>query len=114
MSGEPDLFLIQEDKANEFAKEYLFSREKMRYIEKLIHNKIIVEKFANECQIHSSIIYSQFQWRQSEIGNDYWGAFKDKFPKISTVTKNLNIANWDVQSIEETAFQIKELLNVNA
>lgn len=114
LSGEPDLFLIQEDKANEFAKEYLFSSEKMRYIEKLIHNKIIVEKFANECQIHSSIIYSQFQWRQSEIGNDYWGAFKDKFPKISTVTKNLNIANWDVQSIEETALQIKELLNVNA
>ncbi|EKT4520661.1 hypothetical protein SL053_002510 [Flavobacterium psychrophilum] len=114
LSGEPDLFLIQEDKANEFAKEYLFSSEKMRYIEKLIHNNIIVEKFANECQIHSSIIYSQFQWRQSEIGNDYWGAFKDKFPKISTVTKNLNIANWDVQSIEETALQIKELLNVNA
>ncbi len=114
LSGEPDLFLIQEDKANEFAKEYLFSSEKMRYIEKLIHNKIIVEKFANECQIHSSIIYSQFQWRQLEIGNDYWGAFKDKFPKISTVTKNLNIANWDVQSIEETALQIKELLNVNA
>lgn len=114
LSGEPDLFLIQEDKANEFAKEYLFSSEKMRYIEKLIHNKIIVEKFANECQIHSSIIYSQFQWRQSEIGNDYWGAFKDKFPNISTVTKNLNIANWDVQSIEETALQIKELLNVNA
>lgn len=114
LSGEPDLFLIQEDKANEFAKEYLFSSEKMRYIEKLIHNKIIVEKFANECQIHSSIIYSQFQWRQSEIGNDYWGAFKDKFPKISTVTKNLNIANWDVQSIEETALQIKELLNVNS
>jgi HTH-type transcriptional regulator/antitoxin HigA len=114
LSGEPDLFLIQEDKANDFAKEYLFSSEKMRYIEKLIHNKIIVEKFANECQIHSSIIYSQFQWRQSEIGNDYWGAFKDKFPKISTVTKNLNIANWDVQSIEETALQIRELLNVNS
>ena len=114
LSGEPDLFLIQEDKANEFAKEYLFSSEKMRYIEKLIHNNIIVEKFANECQIHSSIIYSQFQWKQSEIGNDYWGAFKDKFPKISTVTKNLNIANWGVQSIEETALQIKELLNVNA
>jgi HTH-type transcriptional regulator/antitoxin HigA len=114
LSGEPDLFLIQEDKANEFAKEYLFSSEKMRYIEKLIHNNIVVEKFANECQIHPSIIYSQFQWRQSEMGNDYWGAFKDKFPKISTVTKNLNIANWDVQSIEETALQIKELLNVNA
>ncbi|HCY43064.1 MAG TPA: hypothetical protein DHV48_17300 [Prolixibacteraceae bacterium] len=113
LTGEPDLFLIQEDKANEFAGEYLFSSEKMRYIEKLIHNKLIVEKFATECQIHPSIIYSQFQWRQSEIGNDYWGAFKEHFPNISKVTKNLNVANWDNESIEQTAIKIRELLTVN-
>lgn len=112
LSGEPDLFLIQEDRANEFASEYLFSKEKMRYIEKLIHNKLIVEKFANECQIHPSIIYSQFQWRQADIGNDYWGAFKDQFPKMSNITKNLNIANWDIEEIKETAIKIKELLTV--
>ncbi len=112
LTGEPDLFLMQEDKANEFASNYLFSDEKMRYIEKLIHNKFMVEKFANECQIHPSIIYTQYQWRQSEKGNDYWGAFKDQFPSMSDVTKNLNIANWDVNSIKETATKIKELLTV--
>jgi HTH-type transcriptional regulator / antitoxin HigA len=112
LSGEPDLFLIQEDRANEFAGEYLFSNEKMRYIEKLIHNKLLVEKFAAECQIHPSIIYAQFQWRQASIGNDYWGAFKDQFPKMSVVTKNLNIANWDIETIKETALKIKELLTV--
>jgi len=113
LTGEPDIFLIQEDKANEFAGEYLFSSEKMRYIEKLIHNKLIVEKFAAECQIHPSIIYSQFQWRQSEMGNDYWGAFKEYFPVISKVTRNLNVANWDNESIEKTAIKIRELLTVN-
>jgi HTH-type transcriptional regulator/antitoxin HigA len=113
LSGEPDLFLIQEDRANEFASEYLFSSEKMRYVEKLIHNKVIVSKLANDCQIHPSIIYSQFQWRQSEIGNDYWGAFKDQFPNISIVTKNLNIANWNVESIKETSLKIRELLTVS-
>jgi HTH-type transcriptional regulator / antitoxin HigA len=112
LSGEPDLFLIQEDRANEFAGEYLFSSEKMRYIEKLIHNKLLVEKFAAECQIHPSIIYAQFQWRQAAIGNDYWGAFKDQFPKMSIVTKNLNLANWDIEIIKETAIKIKELLTV--
>ncbi|MCK9413141.1 MAG: ImmA/IrrE family metallo-endopeptidase [Prolixibacteraceae bacterium] len=114
LTGEPDLFLIQEDKANEFAGEYLFSSEKMRYIANLIHNKLIVEKFAVECQIHPSIIYSQFQWRQSEMGNDYWGAFKEHFPNFSKVTKRLNIANWDNESIEQTANKIRELLTVNA
>ncbi len=112
LTGEPDLFLIQEDRANEFASEYLFSDEKMRYIEKLIHNKVLVGKFANECLIHPSIIYSQFQWKQSKLGNDFWGAFKDEFPKMSLVTKNLNIANWDNETIKETATKIKELLIV--
>lgn len=112
LTGEPDLFLIQEDKANEFASEYLFSSDKMRYIERLIHNKLLVHQFAEKCQIHPSIIYSQFQWRQAEAGKDYWGAFKDQFPKMSDVTKNLNIANWDSDTIQETATKLKELLTV--
>lgn len=112
LSGEPDLFLMQEDKANEFAAEYLFSSEKMRYIEPMIHNKFMVEKFAKECQIHPCIIYAQYQWRQSQIGNDYWAAFKEQFPSISNITKKLNISNWDAESIKETALRIKSLLTV--
>jgi len=112
LTGEPDLFLLQEDKANNFASEYLISEEKMRYIEKMIHNRLMVSRFAEESQIHPCIIYSQFQWRQSEIGNDYWGAFKEYFPNITLATKYLNIANWDVSSIKETAKKMKDLLTV--
>nr|WP_319571648.1 ImmA/IrrE family metallo-endopeptidase [uncultured Draconibacterium sp.] len=112
LTGEPDLFLLQEDKANEFAAEYLISSEKMRYVEKLIHNPLIVNRFAKECQIHPCIIYSQYQWRQSEKGNDFWGAFKEYFPDLTTTTKNLNISNWDVESLKVAADKIKELLNV--
>lgn len=112
LSGEPDLFLIQEDKANDFASEYLLSAEKMRYIEKMIHNKFMVEKFAKECQIHPCIIYSQYQWRQSQTGNDYWGAFKEHFPNLKSITKKLNVSNWDNESLKETAIRIKELLTV--
>lgn len=112
LSGEPDLFLIQEDKANEFASEYLLSSEKMRYIEKLIHNKFMVEKFAKECQIHPCIIYSQYQWRQSQKGNECWALFKENFPNVSNITKRLNITNWDVESIKETVLKLRELLTV--
>ena len=112
LTGEPDLFLLQEDKANEFASEYLISTEKMRYIEKLIHNPLMVSKFAKECQIHPSIIYSQFQWRKAEKGNDYWGAFKEYFPDLQLATKKLNVSNWDVQSLKLAAKKIKELLTV--
>lgn len=112
LTGEPDLFLLQEDKANDFASEYLLSEEKMRYIEKMIHNKLMVSRFADENQIHPCIIYSQYQWRQTKEGNFYWGAFKDQFPNISFATKNLNIANWDVDSIKETATKMRNLLTV--
>lgn len=112
LTGEPDLFLIQEDQANEFASEYLISSEKMRYIEKMIHNKLMVNRFAKECQIHPSIIYTQYQWRQSALGENYWGAFKEHLPNIDSITKKLNVANWNVDSIKEAGIKIKELLTV--
>ena len=112
LTGEPDLFLIQEDQANEFASEYLLSSEKMRYIEKMIHNKLMVERFAKECQIHPSIIYTQYQWRQSALGENYWGAFKEHLPSIDSITQKLNVANWNVNSIKDAGIKIKELLTV--
>jgi len=112
LSGEPDLFLLQEDKANEFASEYLLSSEKMRYIEKLIQNPLIVNRFAKESQVHPCIIYSQYQWRQSELGNNYWGYFQEHFPDIKLATKNLNISNWDIESLRIAAQKIRELLTV--
>lgn len=112
LTGEPDLFLMHEDAANKFAADYLFSDEKMRYIEKMIHNKLMVSRFAEKCQIHPCIIYSQYQWRQFELGKDYWGAFKDQFPKLSTSTKHLNVSNWTAEPIKESAQKIKQLLTV--
>jgi hypothetical protein len=112
LTGEPDLFLIQEDKANQFASDYLISQEKMRYIEPLINNHLMVSRFAKDCQVHPAIIYSQFQFRQSENGNNYWGAFKDYFPDVELAKKNLYVSNWDVESLEEASKKIKELLTI--
>jgi len=112
LSGEPDLFLLQEDKANEFASEYLLSSDKMRYIEKLIDNPLVVRRFAKECQVHPCIINSQYQWRQSELGNNYWGYFEEHFPDVSLATKNLNVSNWDAESLRIAAKKIRELLTV--
>lgn len=112
LTGEPDLFLMQEDKANQFASDYLVSEEKMRYIEPLIHNHLMVTKFSKELQVHPSIIYSQFQFRQAELGNNYWAAFKEYFPDVELAKKYLNISNWDVESLEVAASKVKELLTV--
>jgi hypothetical protein len=84
----------------------------MRYIEKLIDNPLVVRRFAKECQIHPCIIYSQYQWRQSELGNNYWGYYKEHFPDVSLATKNLNVSNWDAESLRIAAEKIRELLTV--
>lgn len=112
LTGEPDLFLIQEEKADEFASEYLFSNEKMRYIQNFIHNPYMVEQFAKECQIHPCIIYSQFQWRQYQLGNNFWSSFKDFFPNINNLTMRLNLFNWQVENIEEVALKTKQVLSI--
>lgn len=112
LTGEPDLFLMQEDKANQFAADYLISEEKFRYIKPLIHNHLMVSKFAKELQIHPSVIYSQFQHRQNDNGNNYWAAFKEYFPDVELAKKNLNVSNWDIESLEIAALKVKELLNV--
>lgn len=112
LSGEPDLFLIQEDKANDFASEYLFSEDKLRNIEAFIHNPLIVSRKAKEYNVHPSIIYSMFQYWKQEQGENYWGAFKKEFPDIKRATTKLNYSNWSADSISETAEKIKSLLTV--
>lgn len=72
----------------------------------------MVERFAKECQIHPSIIYTQYQWRQSALGENYWGAFKEHLPSIDSITQKLNVANWNVNSIKDAGIKIKELLTV--
>ncbi len=112
LTGEPDLFLIQEDKANNFAKEYLFSEDKLRNIEPFIHNDYVVTQRSKEYQIHPSIIYSIFQHWKHEQGENYWGAFKRYFPDTKKATRHLGFSNWSESSIKDSAERIKEILTV--
>jgi len=112
LSGEPDLFLMQEDKANSFAREYLFSEDKLRSVEPFIHNKIIIQKKAKKFNVHPCIIYAMFQHWKNEQGENYWPAFKKEFPNYENATQQLNYSNWSAQSIRETAEQIKSILTV--
>lgn len=112
LTGEPDLFLIEEG-ANNFARELLFSRDKMNYIKPFIHNPMVVEKYANEVQIHPSIIYSFYQYDMKQQGKNYWKAFRRFFPDINKAVSKLNVRLWESESIESSIDSIKEVLFVN-
>lgn len=56
VSGNDDLYLM-EPEANLFAREMLFSEEKVNYIKSFIDNYMVVEKYAEQNKVHPSIIY---------------------------------------------------------
>lgn len=107
LTGEGDLFLV-EDKANDFARDILFSNEKLRYIAPMIHNRLVVSQYAAEQGIHPAIIYSFYQYEMSKQGENYYGAFKKEFPSVAHLSKTLNINLWGEASISAAVAKIKE------
>lgn len=107
LTGEPDLFLI-ENRANEFARELLFSRDKMNYVFPMINNTTVVHQAAQKHNVHPSLIYSFYQYDQAEKGGNYWGAFREHFPDVRSLTAKLNAASWSDESIEVSVAKIKE------
>jgi HTH-type transcriptional regulator/antitoxin HigA len=106
LTGELDLFLI-EDRANEFARELLFSKAKMKNIKPFIHNHFLVQEYAKEVKVHPCIIYAFFQYDT----DNYWGAFKKFFPDVNEITKNLNVGLWEEESIVKSVSKIKEIFS---
>jgi len=106
LTGEPDLFLIEE-RANEFAQEILFPKEKLRYIAPMIHNELVVRQYAEQNGVHPSIIYSFYQHEMEKQGKNFYGAFQDQFPDISMISERLNINLWSEESIQHSVEKIK-------
>lgn len=113
LSDDNDLFLI-EDQANTFARNFFMSEEKFQYIKKYINNPYLVSKFANEIEVHPSIVYSFFTWYQKELyGKNYHAAFKQFFPDYSNAVEKLNPITWNEISIKEISEKIKSVLEIN-
>lgn len=113
LSDDNDLFLI-EDQANTFARNFFMSEEKFQYIKKYINNPYLVSKFANEIEVHPSIVYSFFTWYQKELyGKNYHAAFKQFFPDYNNAIAKLNPITWNEISIKEASEKIKSVLELN-
>lgn len=113
LSDDNDLFLI-EDQANSFARNFFLSEEKFKYIKKYINNPYLVSKFANEIEVHPSIVYSFFTWYQKELYNkNYHAAFREYYPDYSNAISKLNPITWNEASIKEASEKIKSVLELN-
>ncbi|MEZ0541357.1 ImmA/IrrE family metallo-endopeptidase [Fibrella sp. Tmos10] len=84
ISDKTDLYtkVEVEDVANQFAKDYLFSDEKLQDVLPHINNRSYIEKYARLNHVHSSIIYTMIAYKRSN-----WVWLKDFLPDIGRCLK---------------------------
>jgi HTH-type transcriptional regulator / antitoxin HigA len=103
LTGDPDIFLLNEDKANDFAREYLCSRDKSKYVRPFLGNSVVVGKKAQEWQVHPSIVYNFAMYDMHQAGDEKaWTKYKADFPKVELALDGLNVFSWSSTVLENT------------
>lgn len=109
LTGQPDIFIMHEEEANNFAQDYFFDEKMYKQIAPNIHNEFIVSSFAKKYRIHPSFVYGGFQYFADKLeGKKYWQAFSKCFPNIETSIKDLSPLVWDKDTIPEKGFEVKK------
>lgn len=109
LTGEVDLFLLQEHKADEFSRNYFLPADRAKFIYKYIDNQLIVGNFAQENQVHPSLIYNFYCWDMDAAGKgNYWPKYKHHQPDIKLALKDINVDPFDKKSIDHTVQYLKE------
>lgn len=104
LTGQPDLFLMNDDQADSFARQFLFSKERSRQVDPFINDEVIVKKFAESAQVHSSFAYAYYLFDLREKGYEHaWGSkLANKIPKSDSALKTLNTQVFSKEAIQES------------
>ncbi len=109
LTGEPDLFLLQEDKADEFSRNYFFPADRAKFVYKYIDNSLVVNNLARESQIHPSLIYNFYCYDMDATGKgSYWAKYKHFQPDVKLALKDININPFENDRIDDTVQYLKE------
>ncbi len=117
LSGEPDLFLLNEDLANGFARNYFLNEEKTQYIEPFIRNEFVVKEYAKKIQIDPGFIYQFIMYDKNELSmrNAYNQIYNKKTSEdVKIALKNFNMNPWEKNTIMEAVEELKKTVyNLN-
>ncbi|AFM04496.1 protein of unknown function (DUF955) [Bernardetia litoralis DSM 6794] len=109
LTGEPNLFLMEEEQADDFARQYFLSYDKSNYIFPLIDDHFAVEQYAKQNKIHSSLIYNFFCYDMQQQGkNHYWAIYNSYLTKPENTLKGININVWNNENINEKIAETKK------
>lgn len=104
-NGEGDLFLMDEERADKFAREYLLNDSRLKFISGYITSNFHVKRFADEWGVHDSIIYAIYCYKTNE-----WALYNKYIPKMTEALELLNTHPFEKESLIESAKNIKELI----
>lgn len=83
ITGETESMNINENEANNFARQYLFSEEKMNQVRPHINEPRFVKNFAEQNHVHPSIIYTFFNWDNE--GSNTYGKYDRYMPTFDSL-----------------------------
>lgn len=113
VSGSDDLFLVEEE-ANYFARELLFQEARLDYIKTFIDAPGIVHNYAEQCNVHPSLIYAFYAWDEHKKGNKGpWIEFGPQMPPADLAVAALKSHPWDKETLGEEADRLREILESN-
>jgi HTH-type transcriptional regulator / antitoxin HigA len=108
LSGDVDLWLENEEEADDFAREYFLPQDRMKFIQPTIFNHYSVEKYAKEWDIHPCIIYNFYCYDNP----DYWPGFSKYDPGIDDSIQKINAMPFDRETVNDTITEIKRNLEL--
>ncbi|MCR6637992.1 MAG: hypothetical protein NVV82_03100 [Sporocytophaga sp.] len=108
LSGEADLWLDNEEEADEFARRYFLPEERYKFIVPSISNHYIVQKYAKEWDIHPCIIYNFYCYDNPS----YWPGYNKYDPGLDASVQKINAIPYDKQTINEIVLEIKNNLEL--
>jgi HTH-type transcriptional regulator/antitoxin HigA len=100
----------REKQADNFAREYLFSSEKMKELKPYINDIGYVKRIANENHVHFSIIYAFSAYMNRNRDSKAWAFAKKQSPIVSEVIKAVDYPWNDETPLEEFANEKKHLI----
>jgi HTH-type transcriptional regulator / antitoxin HigA len=112
LTGESQSIAINENQADKFARQYLFSDEKMEQIKNRIDDASFIRYFAAENHVHYSLIYTFYNW---DNGNeDGYIKYSKYMPNFDAVLDKFNYKAFKkLQPVEKVTKERNSLIYNN-
>lgn len=108
LTGEADLWLNNEEEADDFARRYFLPDERYKFIVPSISNHFVVQKYAKEWDIHPCLIYNFYCYENPA----YWPGYSKYDPGLDESVQKINAIPFDKETVDEIVLEIKTNLEL--